>query len=169
HYYSVEARRRVGYDVKLPGAGVIIHEVDTTRGTPAHVLDIDENEDTGDAGAIWSTRELFADPTNQIYVCVNSEAADGYDVTAGRGLVPACAANPTPTNTPRPGNVLATNAVVKDYSDRLLTILYPEDHMRLYGDYVNSSGVTQTVRMDWDITGPCGPIFHTHVREHSAL
>ncbi len=31
HFYTVEARRLIGYDIKLAGAAVIIHEVDTTR------------------------------------------------------------------------------------------------------------------------------------------
>ncbi len=31
HFYTVEARRQNSYDYKLPGEGVIIHEVDTTR------------------------------------------------------------------------------------------------------------------------------------------
>jgi len=29
HFYTVEARLRAGYDNKLPGEGVIIHEVNT--------------------------------------------------------------------------------------------------------------------------------------------
>ncbi len=89
HYYTIEARRRVGYDVKLPGEGIIIHEVDTTRAIPAHVIDIDNNGNTGDEGAIWRPGEVFADVANNIYVCVNSETATGYTVTVGRGVRPA--------------------------------------------------------------------------------
>ena len=36
--YTVEARRWAGYDGNLPGEGVIIHEVDTTRGEPAWLV-----------------------------------------------------------------------------------------------------------------------------------
>ncbi|HJW28477.1 MAG TPA: hypothetical protein VJ508_04415, partial [Saprospiraceae bacterium] len=35
NFYTVEARRFTGYDVKLPGEAVIIHNVDTTNGIPA--------------------------------------------------------------------------------------------------------------------------------------
>jgi M6 family metalloprotease-like protein len=38
-FYTVEARQLNGYDSKLPGAAVIIHEVDTTRLVPAQVVD----------------------------------------------------------------------------------------------------------------------------------
>lgn len=102
HYYTFEARQHMGYDAKLPGEGIIIHEVDKTRDIPAHVIDADNNGNTGDEGAIWRPGEVFADPANSIYVCINSQTANGYSITFGLGLVPACAANktPTPTRTP---------------------------------------------------------------------
>src|SRR5690606_27928811 len=59
HFYTVEARRKVGYDAKLPGEGVIIHEVITNRTRPARVVDIDNDGDPGDAGAIWLPGETF--------------------------------------------------------------------------------------------------------------
>ena len=34
HFYTVEARRRVGFDAHLPADAVVIHEVDTTRSMP---------------------------------------------------------------------------------------------------------------------------------------
>ncbi len=43
HFYTVEARRQTGYDYKLPGQAVIIHEVDTSRSRPAYVIDTDLN------------------------------------------------------------------------------------------------------------------------------
>ncbi len=98
NYYSIEARRHVDYDVKLPDEGVLIYRVDRTRSVPARLIDIDNNGNTGDDGAIWKPGEVFTDPVNQIYLCVLSETADGYNVTAAQGVVPACA-TPTPTNT----------------------------------------------------------------------
>jgi len=66
HYYTVEVRRNtsvaeVGYDVKVPDNAVIIHDVDTTREIPAHILDSDSNGDPGDAGAQWTVGETFTD------------------------------------------------------------------------------------------------------------
>ena len=81
HFYSVEARRLAGYDVKLPGNAVVIHEVDTTRGIPAHVIDPDGNGDTGDAGAMWTVGETFSDTTYGISVTVVSATASGFQVT----------------------------------------------------------------------------------------
>jgi len=79
-FYTVEARRQAGYDVILPGNGVIIHEVNKNRSEPAHVIDIDGNGNTGDSGAIWSVGEKFIDATHGITVTVNAETATGYTI-----------------------------------------------------------------------------------------
>ncbi|HSJ54050.1 MAG TPA: PKD domain-containing protein [Anaerolineae bacterium] len=81
HFFTVEARRKVGYDYKLPGEGVIIHEVITGQPEPAHVVDADLNWNTGDAGAIWSVGETFTDPGSGIWVRVNAATATGWVVT----------------------------------------------------------------------------------------
>ncbi|RPI51179.1 MAG: hypothetical protein EHM56_09855, partial [Chloroflexi bacterium] len=81
HFFTVEARRRVGYDDKLPGEGVIIHEVVSSFPEPAHVVDVDWNGNTGDAGAIWSVGETFTDPGSGIWVRVDSATLTGWTVT----------------------------------------------------------------------------------------
>ncbi|MGQ9904230.1 MAG: hypothetical protein ACUVRU_07915, partial [Anaerolineae bacterium] len=53
-FKTIEARKLTGYDSSLPGMAVIVHDVDTTRREPAHVVDIDNNGNTGDAGAMWT-------------------------------------------------------------------------------------------------------------------
>jgi M6 family metalloprotease-like protein len=78
HFYTVEARRQTGYDYKLPGQAVIIHEVDTSRSRPAYVIDTDLNGNTGDAGAMWAVGEVFSDVVNKIYVKVLSATSTGY-------------------------------------------------------------------------------------------
>ena len=81
NFYTVEARRQTGYDVKLPGQAVIIHQVNTTRyESPAHVIDIDNDEDTGDAGAMWTPGEVFRDPANKIAVAIMGTTATGFRV-----------------------------------------------------------------------------------------
>ncbi len=80
-FYTLEARRKAGYDVQLPGEGVIIHYVEIGRTNPARVIDIDGNGNTGDAGAIWSPGETFTDPINAITVTVVSSTATGYVVS----------------------------------------------------------------------------------------
>lgn len=80
HFYTVEVRRRNGYDTKLAGNAVIIHEVDTTRTRPAYVIDTDGNGVTSDAGAMFVVGETFSDATNKISVHVESESATGFSV-----------------------------------------------------------------------------------------
>lgn len=91
NFYTVEVRQKAGYDVKLPGGGVIIHQVDTGRERPANVVDADGNSNTGDAGAMWTVGETFTDAANGISVYVESSSASGFTVTI---------ATPTP---PPPG------------------------------------------------------------------
>lgn len=85
HFYTVEARRLVGYDAALPGDAVIIHEVNTNWDEPAHVIDIDGNGDTSDAGTRWTVGETFNDATNQISVSIDAITASGYVVTIQLG------------------------------------------------------------------------------------
>ena len=86
NFYTVETRdNRIGYDVKLPGQGVIIHKVDITRINPAHVVDVDNNGNTGDAGAIWVAGETFSDMANNISVAVLAATTNGYQVRIQNG------------------------------------------------------------------------------------
>lgn len=89
HFYTVEARRQTGYDYKLPGQAVIIHEVDTMRVRPAYVVDSDWNGNTGDAGAMWSVGETFSDATNKISVEVIGVTSTGFVVKVKLGDPPA--------------------------------------------------------------------------------
>ncbi|HLF75831.1 MAG TPA: hypothetical protein VI524_15850, partial [Anaerolineales bacterium] len=87
HFYTVEARRLTGYDVQLPGDAVILHEVDTTRyDSPAHVIDVDNNNITGDDGAMWTTGEVFRDNTYNIAMAVLASTTSGFRVHVSSGL-----------------------------------------------------------------------------------
>jgi M6 family metalloprotease-like protein len=92
-FYTVEVRKLTGYDIKLPGYAVVIHEVDTTRSRPAQVIDSDGNGNTGDAGAMWTSGETFSDATIGLTVRVNSQTTNGYSVTISIPI-------PTPTLSP---------------------------------------------------------------------
>ena len=110
HFYTVEVRRWAGYDVKLPGQAVIIHEVDTGRLNPAHVVDVDGNGNTGDAGARWEVGETFNDGANGISVSIDSATSSGFIVTISLGgvftptatLSATQTSTSTPTHTPTP-------------------------------------------------------------------
>jgi M6 family metalloprotease-like protein len=88
NFYTVEVRRQTGYDTKVAGNAVIIHEVDTTRSRPAYVVDPDLNGVTGDAGAMWVVGETFIDETNNIAVIVKSATATGFEVTIENEIDP---------------------------------------------------------------------------------
>jgi hypothetical protein len=82
-YYTVEARKRVGqYDGNLPGAAVIISEIDSGRSEPAWVVDADippANVNTNE-GSMWKVGETFFDPSGEISVEVLSETSNGFVV-----------------------------------------------------------------------------------------
>ena len=106
HFYTVEARRLAGYDKKLAGPAVIIHEVDTTRTIPAKVIDPDGNGITGDDGAMWVVGETFTDKTNDISVHIDSATATGFIVTIGEYLN---IISPTQINTGFAGSYINPN------------------------------------------------------------
>ena len=81
-FYTIEARLFAGYDEEIPGEAVIIHKVDTTRRDRlAQVVDVDNNGDPNDDGAMWTVGETFTDPANGMQVSVDAEHASGFRVT----------------------------------------------------------------------------------------
>ncbi|HKG94519.1 MAG TPA: hypothetical protein VKA84_21575 [Gemmatimonadaceae bacterium] len=84
-FYTVEVRRRVGYDSPLPGDAVVISRVDPDRAEPSQVVDPDGNGNTNDGGAMWTVGETFLDRENDIRVTVDSAKADAFYVTIAMG------------------------------------------------------------------------------------
>lgn len=81
NFYTVEARKLVGYDVEVPAEAVVMHRVDTTLGDRnAQVVDVDAvpNTSPNDAGARWVVGELFDDAANSISVAVVEETDTGF-------------------------------------------------------------------------------------------
>ena len=70
-YYSLEARKFTGYDVKVPDEGIVIHDVGTSA-----VLEPD-----GANTNLWSVGETFVDEENDITVTVNADTGTGFEVT----------------------------------------------------------------------------------------
>lgn len=100
-YYTVESRKRVGYDVNLPGDGVLIHEVVDNRvpsateaGDPAHLVRPDGVKTPfGGAGlggvtAKFNPGQSMVDVAANVSITVNSIGADG---TANITVQPASA------------------------------------------------------------------------------
>lgn len=84
-FYTVEVRNFSGYDIKLPGKAVIIHEVQTSRSEPAQVVDVDLNGNTGDAGAMWVVGETFNNSASQVSVAVLAASGDAFQVRISNG------------------------------------------------------------------------------------
>ena len=81
-FYTVEARLFAGYDDEIPDEAVVIHKVDTTlRDRLAQVVDVDNNGDPNDEGAMWTPGEIFTDPVNGIQVAVEAASSTGFRVT----------------------------------------------------------------------------------------
>jgi M6 family metalloprotease-like protein len=104
-FFSIEARKKIGYDVKLPGEGVIIHDVDTGRMNQAEVIDIDHNGDVGDDGAIWLPGETYEYVTLEmrIWISIRSVTSNGYVVMVSNDSGEEIPPMPTPEPTPTPG------------------------------------------------------------------
>ncbi len=81
YFYTVEAREPVGYDVSMPGKAVVIHEVNTWRTNPAHIIDVDYKGETGVDGTMWLVGEVFFDPHYGIYISVDQETPTGFVTT----------------------------------------------------------------------------------------
>jgi len=83
-FLTVEARRFAGYDSpgRLPGEAVILHYVDLNDeiGSPARVVDVDNNQDPNDAGAQWVPGETYTNLSIGVAVRVLSATADGFRV-----------------------------------------------------------------------------------------
>ena len=86
HFYTVEARSLVGYDAKLPGEAVVIHEI----GGPVHErLLVDPSlyyVGDGDS-AMWMPGETFGSPQYGILVKVNNATPSGFEITIVNGGV----------------------------------------------------------------------------------
>ena len=81
-FYTVEARLFAGYDEEIPDEAVVIHKVDTTLADRlAQVVDVDNNGDPNDEGAMWTVGEIFTDPSAGIQISIDAAYATGYEVT----------------------------------------------------------------------------------------
>jgi M6 family metalloprotease-like protein len=84
HFYTLEARRQAGYDQKVPGSTVLIHEVNLIPGAfrNGHIGLIPEpgQAEPWGTGAMWTVGEIFTDVTNGITVSVLAATASGFEV-----------------------------------------------------------------------------------------
>jgi len=87
-YFTVEVRKRIGgYDGKLPGDVVIIHEVVPGRSEPSWSYDsaVPPANYADNEGTMFRVGETFTDDDEDIVITIDSETTDGYVVTINRG------------------------------------------------------------------------------------
>ena len=117
HFYTVEVRQLSGYDIKLPGKAVVIHEVNTTRNRPAYVVDSDGNGNTDDLGAMWLVGETFIDAANGISVNVLASTSNGFQITVNGGVFSPDLVVESPSvndSTLNPGQTFSLSATVRN-------------------------------------------------------
>jgi M6 family metalloprotease-like protein len=91
-FYTVEARRRAGYDRGLPGEAVILHRVpdpdgpDCTLHRCAEVIDRYGNGDPNDAGAMWLPGDTFDDGV--VRVSVTGATDTGWELVVSVTVPP---------------------------------------------------------------------------------
>lgn len=81
HFYTVEARRRIGFDAGLPGDAIIIHEVDMEREAPARLMGRPGEDVRLHADSMWQVGQTFANATHGVTITVEAETATGFVVT----------------------------------------------------------------------------------------
>lgn len=85
-FYTVEARRRVGYDRNLPTDGVVIHRIDP-HSYPAAVVLEHATADGVLVPSAWRPGDVFTDAEQGIRVEVTAATETGYVVTISAGMV----------------------------------------------------------------------------------
>ena len=84
-FYTVDARSFVDYDRNLPGEAIVLHQVIPGRSEPANVVDIDDNNNVNDEGAMWRPGETFSDAQAQIQIEVLAQEGTTFTVRITNG------------------------------------------------------------------------------------
>ena len=77
HYYTIEARQKIGYDTKLPGASIVIHEV----GGYQRLQLMDTSAAAGQHQHFWVVGDTWYAPVGNISVHLDAATATGFTVT----------------------------------------------------------------------------------------
>lgn len=82
-FYTIEARKRLSYDLKVPADGVIVHKVDTSRLDDAwnarHVAGDPNNRN--DQATYLVPGETYTNSTDRVTIKVNGSTTTGYTLS----------------------------------------------------------------------------------------
>ena len=95
-YFLLEARGLNGYDLPLPGAGVVMHRIGGGGATPSNVVDPDGNFEPSDKGAVLEPGEWYLDRANGIRVTVQERAGNAFRVSISLNEYPRVTLSPVP-------------------------------------------------------------------------
>jgi M6 family metalloprotease-like protein len=81
-YFTVEARTKLGFDVNIPTAAVVIHRIDPNDyASPARVIVKNVGDDPNGPGGWWLPGDIFNDSATGIKITVNSTTANGFNLS----------------------------------------------------------------------------------------
>lgn len=89
-YYTLEARRRVGYDRNIPAEGVILHRVNRTTGFIGAELVSGNDTPPYIEQALWIPGESHRDFENNVSICVNHATETGFTITVSPAVNAGC-------------------------------------------------------------------------------
>lgn len=77
HYYLVEVRQQIGFDVGLPSSGVLITYIDETKSNPVKVIDAAQTTSSLD-DAPFQVGQRYVDSQNSIVISVTGAAESSF-------------------------------------------------------------------------------------------
>ena len=80
HYYLVEVRQKIGYDVGLPSSGVLITYIDETKTNPVKVIDAVQTTSTLD-DAPFQIGQKYSDSQNNVLISITGSSGLSFSVT----------------------------------------------------------------------------------------
>ena len=119
HYYTVEARRRVGYDSHLLGDSITIHEI----GGDNHQIQLVDAYASGNnyGKQVWKVGDAWTAPKGGIIVHVDAMTSTGFVISIQTGLeirsLTLSAVSDTTIEAPRPSVNFGSNLLLKSKLD----------------------------------------------------
>jgi len=79
HYYLIEVRQKIGFDVALPSSGVLISYIDETKSNPVKIIDAVQTTSSLD-DAPYQVGQKYLDAQNSLVISVVSTDGSAFSV-----------------------------------------------------------------------------------------
>ena len=137
HRYVIEARQRVGYDVKLAGSSITIHEI---GGPNTYVELMDQILVAGGWGHMWAVGDTWYAPRGNLSVHVDAATPTGFTITIDTNWETR-----TMALLPTGDTTLDQTAPNANFGS--------DPQLRIEGSYNNANGATKAAFLKFDPTG----------------